>query len=68
MGKVTAIIWIMAAPFFMGVFVMGVVLMPQLAQSEMEYITYAAILGAIVSIPASYGIAYKLMHLFDKVH
>lgn len=64
MDKLPFIIWIIAAPVFMGVFVMVVILHPALAVREMEYMPYAAAAGALVAMPVSILIARKMRNMF----
>ncbi|MAI61211.1 MAG: hypothetical protein CBB87_01825 [Micavibrio sp. TMED27] len=66
MGKLSIAVWIMTATVLMGVFVLAILLTPSLEQNQMDYILYAAIAGAIVAIPITSVLTYKIQHLFDE--
>lgn len=57
MSKLPLIIWIMAAPVFMGAFVLTVLVVPELAADEKQLIAPAALAGAVIAMPFSYVIA-----------
>ena len=63
MSRLAVIIWCMAAPTLMGIFVLMVLTVPALAARESLLILPAAVLGAAVAAPASYYIARRIQSL-----
>lgn len=63
MSKLSIIIWIIAAPVFMGSLVVTVLVLPNFADQHEIYIPAAAAVGAIIAMPFSYVIASKIKSL-----
>lgn len=57
MGKLPFVIYLMAAPFLMGALVLTVLVVPELSARENSMIWQAALLGAVLAMPVSYGIS-----------
>lgn len=66
MGKLSIIVWIIAAPVFMGAFVTAAMLTPSLAAQEMFWIPIAAVTGAVFAMPISYLVGLRLANVFKK--
>ncbi|MCB1539076.1 MAG: hypothetical protein KDJ49_08940 [Alphaproteobacteria bacterium] len=63
MSKLAVIVWCVAAPTLMGIFVLTVLVVPSLAAKENMMILPAAIAGAVVAAPISYYIARHIRAL-----
>ena len=57
MWRVVALCWVFLAPTLAGVFVLVTLLIPALAPDLGAWIAYAAILGAILAVPAAFVFA-----------
>lgn len=66
MGKLPIVIWIIAAPTLMGIFVLTVLVVPSLADDAMRLILPVAAAGAVVAMPVSYVIARLLNAAMKK--
>ncbi|MCB9983130.1 MAG: hypothetical protein H6861_05595 [Rhodospirillales bacterium] len=66
MFRVAMVIWAMAATTLAGIFVLTVLVVPELAAQDAKLILPAALGGAVVAVPVSYVIAAKLMKLTKK--
>lgn len=60
MSKLTLIIWIVAAPVVMGIFVLAVLVVPGLGADQARMIPVAALAGAVLAAPISFVLSKKL--------
>ena len=66
MTRLAIILWTVAAPTLAGIFVLIVLIVPELAAQDAKLILPAALAGAIVAAPISYLIAKKLYFVMKK--
>lgn len=66
MSKLAIIIWIIAAPVFMGMLVTLTLVVPMFADKQMMWIPVAAACGAILALPISVIISKKLKTLTEE--
>ncbi|MFA7276557.1 MAG: hypothetical protein WC043_07135 [Pseudobdellovibrionaceae bacterium] len=66
MFRISAVIWVMAAPTLMGILVMLVLIMPSLADKQALYISAAALVGALIAAPISYLIAKAIKNAIKE--
>lgn len=66
MGKLSLMIWIMAAPTLMGSFITFVLISTSFADELALWIPVAALTGATLAVPISYLIARKIKNNTGK--
>jgi hypothetical protein len=66
MSKLAILIWIIAAPVFMGMLVTVTLVVPMFADKQMMWIPIAAVCGAVLALPVSVIISKKLKNLTEE--
>ncbi|MCB1652187.1 MAG: hypothetical protein KDI46_09050 [Alphaproteobacteria bacterium] len=66
MDRLGLIIWAVAAPVLMGIFVLVVLVVPSLAEQDKQLILPAAVAGAVLAAPVAFVVAKQLKKLTQK--
>ena len=66
MDRLGLIIWAVAAPVLMGIFVLVVLVVPSLAEQDKQLMLPAAVAGAVLAAPVAFVVAKQLKKLTQK--
>lgn len=65
MGRMAVVLWMVISTTLAGIFIVVVLVVPSLAENDVELMFPAAGLGCVVAIPISYAIAKKMSKVFQ---